>query len=154
MKWNGEELWNSSSPFLFCGFVKRSEKGGQGKIIPKSDTAVINREIPLDLSCEVGLLQQAVLCPLLQQGGEWDSVLLLKRASARLSGNRFTPGPPKESPAEAGFEKEMESETPRLKAGAKKSPLKRAEILLQSNDFWILLGTGRRLLLTFLHFSR
>jgi len=45
----------------------------------------------------------------------------------------------KKSPAEAGFEKEEESETPRLKAGAKKSPLKRAGVLFQSPDFWILL---------------
>jgi len=70
---------------------------------PKSDTAIINREIPSDLSGDVGLLQQAVLCPLLQQGGRRDFLLLLKRASARLPGNRFAPGPPKKSPAEAGF---------------------------------------------------
>jgi len=44
-----------------------------------------------------------------------------------------------ESPAEAGFEKKKESETPRLKAGAKKNPLKRAEAPFQHNDFWILL---------------
>jgi len=41
--------------------------------------------------------------------------------------NRFRPGQSRESPAEAGFEKLDEPETPRLKAGAKKSPLKRAE---------------------------
>jgi hypothetical protein len=86
----------------------------------------------------VGLIQQAVLCPPLQQGGEGDSLLFLKRASARLPGNRFTPGSSKESPAEAGFEKEKESATPRLKAGAKKSPLKRAGVLFQDHDFWIL----------------
>jgi len=79
-----------------------------------------------------------------------DSLLFLKRASARLSGNRFMPGPPKESPAEAGFEfeKEKESETPRLKAGAKKSPLKRAEVLFQYPDFWILLGERCKTLLS------
>ena len=53
--------------------------------------------------------------------------------------NRFRPGQSKESPAEAGFERLDEPETPRLKAGAKKSPLKRAEAPFQKKDFWILL---------------
>jgi len=58
---------------------------------------------------------------------------------ARLPWNRFMSGHSKESPAEAGFERLDEPETPRLKAGAKKSPLKRAEAPFQKKDFWILL---------------
>jgi hypothetical protein len=40
----------------------------------------------------------------------------------------------KESPAEAGCETEKGAETPRLKAGAKKSPLKRAKTSGQQTD--------------------
>jgi hypothetical protein len=80
-------------------------KAGAGMFNCGFQDEVTNREIPSGVSPEVGLLQQAVLCPLLQQGGRWNSPHFRKRASAWLPGNRFTPGPPKGSPAEAGFKK-------------------------------------------------
>ncbi len=75
-------------------------------------TEMTTREVPPDQpgerpharrSGKGGLLQQAILCPPLQQGGEGGFPPFPEARFSALLWNRFTLGYPKESPAEAGF---------------------------------------------------